>query len=94
MSASARIDSVVVVVGRQVSASVSDETVVLGLDKGMYYGLDGVGRRIWELVQQPILVADIRDAIALEWDVDAITCERDLLVFLDELLAEDLIEIR
>jgi hypothetical protein len=56
--------------------------------------LDAVGARIWELIQDPRTVNEIRDALLEEYDVEMERCERDLLAFLDQLAAETLIEVR
>ena len=34
------------------SRLVGDETVLLDLESGMYFGLDGVGQRIWEAIAE------------------------------------------
>ena len=71
-----------------------DELVVLNLRDGFYYGLDDLGLRIWRLMQAPVTVRDIRDAVTSEYEVDAARCERDIRAFLDELAGRGLIEIR
>lgn len=86
--------SVVVASKEQVASDLAGEVILLSLKTGMYYGLDQVGARIWELLQQPRRVADIRDAIVREYDVDLERCERDVLVLLRNLLKEGLIEVR
>ena len=88
------IGSTVVVAADQVSTGINDETVVLGLQRGIYYGVDGIGQRIWQLLQAPIPVATIRDTLLEEYDVDAATCEHDLLRFLAELEREGLLDVR
>jgi hypothetical protein len=90
---SVTVDSVVVAAGDQISADLDGEAVVLGLDKGMYYGLGDVGSRIWELVHESTSVADIRDTIVAEYDVDETTCQRDLLRFLQQLEGEGLLVV-
>jgi hypothetical protein len=86
--------SSIVVVGKdQVSSDLAGETVLLNMQSAMYYGLDQVGSRIWELVRVPIRVSDLRDAIVREYDVDPERCEEDVLGFLRELSAKGLIEI-
>jgi hypothetical protein len=77
----------------QVSADLSGETVVLHLSSGVYYGLDPVAARVWELLQEPRSVGEIRDALVEEYDVDAARCERDLIGLLQTLAAAELIEI-
>jgi hypothetical protein len=78
---------------RQVSSQLGDETVILQLEDGVYYGLDPVGTRIWALLQEPRRIADIRDRIIEEYEVDPERCERDLLGLLDDLLGRRLIEL-
>ena len=87
-------DSTVVAASDQVSASMQGEAIVLGLDKGMYYGLDEVAALVWSLLGEPRPVAEIKDRIVAEFDVDESTCERDLVAFLDDMDAEGLIEVR
>jgi hypothetical protein len=78
----------------QVSVEVDGEAVILGLADGVYYGLDPVGARVWGMLEQPRTVAELRDAVVAEWEVDAPTAERDLLDLLGELAARGLVELR
>lgn len=78
----------------QVSVEVEGEAVILSLADGVYYGLDPVGARVWQLMEQPRTVAELRDAVVAEWEVDAPTAERDLLALLADLAARGLVEIR
>ncbi len=86
--------SLVVATRDQVSSDLAGEAIVLSLRTGMYYGLAQVGVRVWELVREPILVADLRDVIVREYDVEPERCERDVLDFLSDLATQGLIEIR
>lgn len=85
------VDSMVVAAKDQISADLQGETIVLGLGKSVYYGVDGVGTRIWGLLSEPRRVSWIRDVISSEFEVDPETCQRDLLAFLGELEAEGLV---
>lgn len=87
-------DTRVVAARDQVSVEVEGEAVILSLADGVYYGLDPVGARVWTLLEQPRTVAELRDAVVAEWEVDAPTAERDLLVLLDALAARGLVEVR
>jgi coenzyme PQQ synthesis protein D (PqqD) len=87
-------NSVVVATKDQVSSDLAGEAVVLSLRTAMYYGLDQVGLRIWELVREPMRVAAIRDTIAQEYEVELERCERDVLDLLHQLASEGLIEVR
>jgi hypothetical protein len=92
-AATAPRDAVAVAADRQVSSQLGDETVILQLDDGVYYGLDPVGTRVWALLQEPRTIADLRDRIIEEYEVDPERCERDLVGLLEDLLARRLIEL-
>jgi hypothetical protein len=85
--------SIVVATKDQVSSDLGGETVLLSMQSAMYYGLDEVGTRIWELLGQPIRASDICDAIEREYDVERERCEADVLGLLRELAAKGLIEV-
>lgn len=76
-----------------VSSALADETVLLNFKSGVYYGLDAVGTLIWNLIQQPRTVKELRDAILNEYQVEPEQCERDLLALLEKLKAARLIEL-
>ena len=69
------------------------ETVLMSIEHGMYYGLAGVGSRVWDLLSSPIAVADLCDRLLLEYDIDGTTCERDVMDYLEHLRREGLVEI-
>lgn len=85
--------SVVVAARGQVSAELEGEAVILGLDDGIYYGLDGVGAMVWELLREPRGVAELRDAVTAAYDVDPTTAEEDLLGLLRELAERRLVDV-
>ncbi|MCG6656325.1 PqqD family protein [Halomonas campisalis] len=75
------------------SSHVDDELVIFSARKGMYYGTQAVGKRIWSLIEQETTIAEIRDQLLEEFDIDRNTCERELLAFLGQLQQEDLIRV-
>jgi hypothetical protein len=93
MTQSLNEQAVVVAAKSQVSCDVGGEAAILSMQNGIYYGLDPIGARVWNLIQQPQSVADLREAILSEYDVEPERCERDLLDLLQALLAEGLIEL-
>lgn len=84
-------DSCVVVSDEQVSTTLGDETVILGMGDGVYYGLDAVGARVWALLAHPRRVSELVSAITAEFDVRSERCEHDVLALLDELFERRLI---
>jgi hypothetical protein len=86
--------STVVAVKHQVSSDLGGEVAILDLDAGMYYGMDEVGARIWELVQEPRLVEEIQAVILDEYEVDPATGKRDVLALLQQLTDKGLVEVK
>ena len=70
------------------------EQVMLNLRDGTYYGLDEAGSEIWKLLQKPITVSEICDAIVGAFDVDAERCHRDVVRLLSDLVDRGLIDFR
>jgi len=77
--------SCVVASDEQVSTSLGAETVILGMGDGVYYGLDAVGARVWELLATPRQVAELVRVIVGEFDVTPEQCAHDVLALLDDL---------
>ncbi len=86
-------DSIVQSSPDQVSCDLGSEAAVLNLKDGLYYGLNPVGARVWNLIGQPRSLASIRDAIVAEFDVAPEACERDLADLIDHLLAKGLVRL-
>ena len=89
-----RPESTVVVAPDVLSTPLGSEQVMLNLRDGTYYGLDEVGSEIWRLVQQPIRVSEICDAILDAYEVDPERCGEDVIRLLGELMQRGLIELR
>jgi Coenzyme PQQ synthesis protein D (PqqD) len=83
----------VVVTGEQVSCDLAGEVIVLGLRDGVYYGLDAVGARVWAMLQERHTIAEVRDQILREYEVDAERCERDLVALIVDLLQHSLVRL-
>ncbi|QLE58687.1 PqqD family protein [Nostoc sp. TCL26-01] len=77
----------------QVYSELQGEAVILDIKSGVYYGLNQVGASVWNLIQTPKTTQEIQTALLAEYDVEAETCNRDLLVLLQDLAAKELIKI-
>ena len=93
MDAPLRLTSIVVATSEQVSCALGDESAILSLKNSVYYGMDPVGSRIWNLLAQRRSVGDLRDILVGEYDVESERCERDLFLLLEKMRSEGLIEV-
>lgn len=76
-----------------VASDIEDEKVMMSIEKGEYFGLEPIGSRIWEMVESPVKVSAIIDALLGQYDVDRETCQQDVLAFLVELDEAGIIQI-
>lgn len=88
-----RPETVVVQSREPVAVEVDRTIVMMGLEQGKYYGLEGVGGRIWALMESPRTVQELCAALAREYDVEPATCLNDVTGFLAELVQENLVRI-
>lgn len=73
------------------SQAVAGETVLLDLRSEKYFGLNAVGTRVWDLLQQTGDVQAIRDQLLKEYTVDATELDADLNDLFGRLLAAGLV---
>jgi hypothetical protein len=86
--------SVVVATPEQVSCGLGEESAILNMKNSVYYGMNAVGTRVWNMIGEPRSVVQLRDALLDEYEVDPARCEQDLLQLLEQMRTEGLIEIR
>ena len=94
MDADLSVHSIVIATPEQVSCPLGEESAILNLKNTVYYGLNPVGARVWNLLQQPRTVGELRDTLLDEYDVDATRCETDLLQLLGKMRSEGLIQVK
>jgi Coenzyme PQQ synthesis protein D (PqqD) len=85
--------STVVAANDQVSSDLGGEVAILNLRAGMYYGLDDVGARVWQLLQEPTVVGDLQATIAQEYEVEPTRASDDVIALLSQMADEGLIEV-
>ena len=76
-----------------VSCDLEEEVAMLNLKDGVYYGLDPVGARIWNLIQKPTKISAILETLIKEYDVEEERCKNDLIELLEELQEKELVKI-
>jgi hypothetical protein len=69
------------------------ETVLLELASDSYFGLDAVGTRVWQLLNDGQGQSAMVDTLLDEYEVERETLERDISELLDRLSAAGLIGI-
>lgn len=76
-----------------VESAVGDELVLLHVDNGRFFKLEGTGRRAWELLDAPATLGTLVDRLAAEFRVDRARCLADVRAFCDQLVGAGLLRV-
>ncbi len=75
-----------------VAVEVDGDLVMLDANSGNYYGVSGVARFVWEILQRSSYSGNaIVGAILDEYRIDKATCSDDVKLFMSELLDRGLV---
>lgn len=69
-----------------------DELVLLELKRGVYFGLDTVGTRIWHLLRDQRALHEVLATLVHDYDVTEAQGAEDILALVGELLEHGLVE--
>ncbi len=67
------------------------EAVILDLATGTYFGLNEVGTRVWQLLDEGRDLSQVVETVALEYDADRATIARDVARLIEDLQARRLV---
>ena len=76
------------------ACELQDETVILHVSKGMYYGLNPTGGALWKYLEEPRTVGELEAFILQQYDVSPEQCVHDVSEVLHQLGSEGLVEVR
>jgi hypothetical protein len=73
------------------AAYLGDSLLMMSVEKGQYFSLNGVGTRIWELIENPTSEARLVQQLVTEYDVTGEVCAAQVAGFLATLRHRDLL---
>ncbi|WP_207459233.1 PqqD family peptide modification chaperone [Azospirillum sp. SYSU D00513] len=76
-----------------VATDVDGDIVMMSMERGEYYGIGGVGIRVWELLGQPTSLAEVVQTICSEYAVDEATCEKDMRSLIGEMIRNGVVTV-
>jgi Coenzyme PQQ synthesis protein D (PqqD) len=91
--ASVTLETIVVQTKPILSAKAGNEILAMDEQSGMCFSFSGSGRFIWEYAKEPIRVRDICARLREHYRVDEPTCVSETLVYIDTLIAENLLRV-
>ena len=76
-----------------ISTELDEETVLMSIDAGAYFGLKGPAQTIWNNLETPLTFAALVDRLVREYAVSQETCSEDLQQFLTRMEQEGLLRV-
>ncbi len=73
--------------GDWASAKVADEIMMINIEQCLYLGMNAVGARIWELIEQPAEIEVVCAALRTEFDVAPDVCRAEVDAFVKKMAA-------
>jgi hypothetical protein len=67
------------------AAYLGGDLLMMSVEMGQYFSLNGVGTRIWELLENPTTAEAMVEQLVAEYDVTPEACAGELTAFLAEL---------
>ena len=76
-----------------ISTELDEETVLMSIDAGAYYGLKGPAQSIWNNLETPLTFSALVDRLVKEYAVSQEACSEDLQQFLAKMEREGLLHV-
>jgi len=74
--------------------ALGDEVVMMDMDSGDYLGINSVGADIWNLLAQPLTLAELINKTMAIYDVDEEQCAGEVNNFLSKMLEHEMLIVR
>ena len=75
------------------STELDQEMVLMSIDAGAYYGLEGPARTIWNILETPVTFSTLVQRLVAEYNVGPEKCAADLQDFLGKMEREGLLRV-
>lgn len=66
----------------------------MSLPQNSYYGLQGVGREIWQILAREMTLGDLVGVLVDRFDVSRPECEEQVFSFVEQLVRRRLLMVR
>ena len=78
---------------KMLSTELDQETVLMSIDAGAYYGMAGPARSIWEKLEKSMTFSQLVELLVKEYAISNEICAADLQGFLSEMEDEGLLRV-
>lgn len=75
------------------STDLDQETVLMSIEAGAYYGMANTARTIWEKLETPLTFTALVNELVKEYEISPDACAAELQGFLGEMEREGLLRV-
>jgi len=72
---------------------IDDQTVMMDIEQGSYFGLNETATRIWAMLAEPTVIGELCNRLTEQFDVPREQCEQQVVAFLGSLLDRGLLQV-
>ena len=74
-----------------IAATMNEETVMMDVMSGKYYSLGVTGGAIWNILEKPVKLEEIVEALLKEYAIDRENCTAQVKEFLESAIEKEII---
>jgi hypothetical protein len=78
---------------KMISTDLDQETILMSIDAGAYYGMAGTAQTIWEILAAPATFSELVEELVKRYEVTPEACAADLQDFLGQMEREGLLHV-
>ncbi len=71
---------------KTISGRLSDELVMMDIDKGKYFSLNPIATRIWDLLEKPLALEELCGILMNEYEVGEQQCRTEVSEVIGEMV--------
>ena len=75
------------------TGQIDDDLVMVSINTGSYFVLNLTAQRIWELLKSPLSVAEICAKLMQEYEIDPLTCQAEVIGFVERLRDKQVVKV-
>lgn len=73
-------------------SEVGSDIVALNVERGHCYGMENVTAEVWKLLERPLTIDQLCEALVASFDVDPATCAADVRALIETMTSEGLVD--
>lgn len=67
-----------------IDGTIDSSQVIMHVERGKYFGLNPIGKRIWELIEKPKNIEEITATLLSEYNISPDQCKVEVQEFMDK----------